>query len=90
MRHLWLNERVQLKPGGNAMRQGPWSELVQAHTRLCDELYTKREALAAVLCQMHGRLISATEIDAHRLAAAAVDDVKQRLSAVSLKMAANQ
>jgi hypothetical protein len=70
------------------MRRESFGELQQTHARLCHELQVQRDALTKVLRETYGRDVSTQDLEAHRLAMIALDEVKRRLSAVSLKMAA--
>jgi hypothetical protein len=70
------------------MRRESFGELQQTHARLCHELQVQRDALTKVLRETYGRDVSSQDLEAHRLATIALEEVKRRLSAISLKMAA--
>jgi hypothetical protein len=71
------------------MRRETFTNLVQTHARLCQELQVQRDALTKVLRETYGREVKPEDLEAHRLAIIALEEVKKRLSAVSLKMAAH-
>jgi hypothetical protein len=71
------------------MRRESFTNLVQTHARLCQELQVQRDALAKVLRETYGREVKAEDLEAHRLALIALEEVRKRLSAISLKMAAH-
>lgn len=71
------------------MRRESFGELARTHARLCQELQVQREALTKVLREIYGREVSDRDLESHRLAMIALEEVKKRLSAVSLKMAAH-
>jgi hypothetical protein len=71
------------------MRRESLTELTRTHARLCQELQVQRDALTKVLRDTYGRDVSDQDLEAHRLALIALEEVRKRLSAVSLKMAAH-
>jgi hypothetical protein len=71
------------------MRRESFGDLQQTHARLCHELQVQRDALTKVLRECYGREVSNTDMEAHRLATLALEEVKRRLSAISLKIASH-
>lgn len=62
--------------------------LNREHAALCRELQEKKDDLASLLLEMHGRMISPRDVRLHEDAREALEDIRRKLQIVSLKLAA--
>lgn len=63
------------------------SILARQHAALCKELQVKKDDLASLLLEMHGRMISPRDVRLHEDAREALEDIRRKLQIVSLKLA---
>lgn len=61
--------------------------LTKEYQDLCRQLQVKKDDLASMLLEMHGRMISPRDVRLHEDAREALEDIRKKLQIISLKLA---